>query len=162
GPAVREPEQRHAERRCAARSQSRNARPEHESAVRQAPAGPGRRALRQGAAGARRHDSVARALCAARQQLPRLRLRALLGRDSTRRGAEAGGMAALITGSAAEFAGAVPHGKLAGLDVGTKTIGLALCDAGWHFAGPAKTIRRTKFTQDLKALNEFTSHENIV
>ena len=33
-------------------------------------------------------------------------------------------------------------GKLAGLDVGTKTIGLAICDAGWHFAGPADTIRR--------------------
>ena len=64
-------------------------------------------------------------------------------------------MAALITGSAAEFASAVPDaGKLAGLDVGTKTIGLAICDAGWHFAGPAETIRRTKFTQDLKALED--------
>jgi putative Holliday junction resolvase len=72
-------------------------------------------------------------------------------------------MAALITGSVVEFAEALPDGgKLAGLDVGTKTIGLALCDAGWHFAGPAKTIRRTKFTQDLNALSEFTSRENIV
>ena len=60
---------------------------------------------------------------------------------------------ALITGSAAEFAAALPDGgKLAGLDVGTKTIGLAICDAGWHFAGPAETIRRTKFTKDLEAL----------
>ena len=42
---------------------------------------------------------------------------------------------ALITGGAADFAAAVPHGKLAGLDVGTKTIGLAVCDAGWYFAG---------------------------
>jgi putative Holliday junction resolvase len=71
-------------------------------------------------------------------------------------------MAALISGSAAEFAAAVPHGKLAGLDVGTKTIGLAICDDGWHFAGPAKTIRRAKFTQDLNALREFISRENIV
>ena len=62
-------------------------------------------------------------------------------------------MAALITSSSAEFASALPGGgKLAGLDVGTKTIGVAICDAGWHFAGPAETIRRTKFTQDLKAL----------
>ena len=46
-------------------------------------------------------------------------------------------------------------GKLGGLDVGTKTIGLAICDAGWHFAGPVETIRRTKFTQDLTTLREF-------
>jgi putative Holliday junction resolvase len=72
-------------------------------------------------------------------------------------------MAALITGSATEFAGALPSGgKLAGLDVGTKTIGLAVCDAGWHFAGPAATIRRTKFTQDMKALETFISFESIV
>ncbi len=72
-------------------------------------------------------------------------------------------MAALITGSAAEFASAVPDaGKLAALDVGTKTIGLAICDAGWHFAGPAETIRRTRFTQDLKALQIFISRESII
>jgi putative Holliday junction resolvase len=72
-------------------------------------------------------------------------------------------MAALITSSPAEFAAALPDsGKLAGLDVGTKTIGLAACDAGWHFAGPAETIRRTKFTQDLAALRKFISHEKIV
>jgi putative Holliday junction resolvase len=72
-------------------------------------------------------------------------------------------MAALITSSPAEFAAALPDsGKLAGLDVGTKTIGLAVCDAGWHFAGPAETIRRTKFTQDLAALRKFISDEKIV
>lgn len=72
-------------------------------------------------------------------------------------------MAALITSSLAEFASALPSGgKLAGLDVGTKTIGLATCDAGWHFAGPAETIRRTKFTQDLKALDTFISREKII
>lgn len=53
-------------------------------------------------------------------------------------------------------------GKLAGLDVGTKTIGLALCDAGWHFAGPAETIGRTKFTKDLDALRDFIRRETIV
>ena len=71
-------------------------------------------------------------------------------------------MAALITGSAGEFAAALPDGgKLAGLDVGTKTIGLAVCDVGWHFAGPAETIRRTKFTQDLAALKQFADHGKI-
>jgi putative holliday junction resolvase len=72
-------------------------------------------------------------------------------------------VAALITGSAAEFASTLPNGgKIAGLDVGTKTIGLAICDAEWHFAGPAETIRRSKFTQDLKALETFIARENIV
>jgi putative Holliday junction resolvase len=72
-------------------------------------------------------------------------------------------MASLITTSAADFASALPSGgKLAGLDVGTKTIGLAICDAGWHFAGPAETIRRIKFTQDLMALESFISRESII
>lgn len=71
-------------------------------------------------------------------------------------------MAALITSLCPEFASALPGGgKLAGLDVGTRTIGLAVCDAGWHFAGPAETIRRTKFTQDLKALEVFISREGV-
>jgi putative Holliday junction resolvase len=71
-------------------------------------------------------------------------------------------MASLITANTSEFAGAVPNGgKLAGLDVGTKTIGLAICDAGWHFAGPAETIRRTKFTKDLEELRAFVTHEQI-
>ncbi len=62
----------------------------------------------------------------------------------------------MITTSPAEFAAALPGaGKLAGLDVGTKTIGLALCDSGWSFAGPAETIRRSKFTADLSALRSF-------
>jgi putative Holliday junction resolvase len=70
-------------------------------------------------------------------------------------------VAALITGDTSEFAAAVPQGKLAGLDVGTKRIGLAICDAGWHFAGPAETIRRTKFTEDLEVLRTFIEREHI-
>jgi putative Holliday junction resolvase len=69
--------------------------------------------------------------------------------------------AALITSSAAEFAAAVRSGKLAGLDVGTRTIGLAVCDAGWSFAGPAETVRRTKFTADLERLRKFTDSQQI-
>jgi putative Holliday junction resolvase len=72
-------------------------------------------------------------------------------------------VAALITSQAAEFAAAVGDGgKLAGLDVGTKTIGLAVCDAGWHFAGPVETIRRSKFTKDMASLSELTERENII
>ena len=69
----------------------------------------------------------------------------------------------MITASAAEFVEALTGpGKLAGLDVGTKTVGLATCDAGWHFAGPAATIRRTKFTQDLEQLRQFVAREGVV
>ena len=71
-------------------------------------------------------------------------------------------MASLITSHIAEFESALPDGgKLAGLDVGTKTIGLAICDSGWHFAGPSETIRRTKFTQDLAALPAFAQKESV-
>ena len=67
----------------------------------------------------------------------------------------------MITTSAAEFAEAVAGGKLAGLDVGTRTIGLALCDAGWSFAGPAETFRRTKFTADLEQLRGFVERNQV-
>ena len=71
-------------------------------------------------------------------------------------------MASVIALSAADFAGALSDGgKLAGLDVGTKTIGLAICDAGWHFAGPVETIKRTKFTQDFATLRAFVERERI-
>jgi len=71
-------------------------------------------------------------------------------------------MAPLITADTAEFAAAAPHGKLAGLDVGTRTIGLAICDAGWHFAGPAETIRRSRFTRDLEAIRAFVTREHVI
>lgn len=71
-------------------------------------------------------------------------------------------MAAMITADVGEFAEALPDaGKLVGLDVGTKTIGLAICDAGWHFAGPVDTLRRSKFTKDLVALKELADRESI-
>jgi putative Holliday junction resolvase len=47
------------------------------------------------------------------------------------------------------FAQALPvGGRLAGLDVGTKTIGIAFCDSQWTIASPAETIRRAKFSVD--------------
>lgn len=61
-------------------------------------------------------------------------------------------MEALITPSAQAFRGALDNGgALIGLDLGTKTIGTAFCDAGWRFASPGKTLKRGKFTAD-KAL----------
>lgn len=42
--------------------------------------------------------------------------------------------------------------RLIGIDLGTKTIGLALCDAGRRIASPLETIRRVKFTPDVARL----------
>jgi len=53
----------------------------------------------------------------------------------------------------AAFAAALPPaGALIGLDLGTKTIGLALSDTRRQIATPLFTIRRTKFTADAKLL----------
>jgi len=69
----------------------------------------------------------------------------------------------MITTLAPDFAAALPNGgRLAGLDVGTKTIGVALCDAGWSFASPGKTILRKKFSVDLEALKALIAAQSVV
>ena len=68
----------------------------------------------------------------------------------------------MITTDPATFAAALPNaGRLLGLDVGTKTIGTALCDAGWSFASPAELIRRTKFTADKALLTAQIARERV-
>ncbi|GLQ34829.1 putative pre-16S rRNA nuclease [Amylibacter marinus] len=53
----------------------------------------------------------------------------------------------------AEFASALPRGKsLVGLDLGTKTIGVAVSDRLWSIATPRETIKRKKFGLDATAL----------
>ncbi len=42
--------------------------------------------------------------------------------------------------------------RLIGLDLGTKTIGLALSDIGRQIASPLETIRRVKFTPDAQRI----------
>ena len=52
-----------------------------------------------------------------------------------------------------DFAARLPRiGRLIGLDLGTKTIGLALSDLGRGIASPLETIRRKKFGVDAAAL----------
>lgn len=69
----------------------------------------------------------------------------------------------MITTAPAEFRAALPAGgRLIGLDVGTKTIGTALCDAGWTFASPAVLVRRSKFTRDKAALAELIGAQHVV
>lgn len=68
----------------------------------------------------------------------------------------------MITLQAADFRAALPEGgRLLGLDVGTKTIGTALCDAGWSFASPATLVRRTKFTADKAALAALIAQQHV-
>jgi putative pre-16S rRNA nuclease len=51
--------------------------------------------------------------------------------------------------------------RLLGLDVGTKTIGLALSDVSCSIATPYDTIRRTKFTEDAKTIREIVEKNQI-
>ena len=56
----------------------------------------------------------------------------------------------MITAAVADFRDALPRGgRLLGMDVGTKTIGLAFCDSQWRIASPAELLHRAKFTADL-------------
>ena len=59
----------------------------------------------------------------------------------------------MIVGNPAELKAAMPRGvRLIGLDVGTKTIGLALSDTRLVIASPLDTIRRRNFRDDMAAL----------
>ena len=51
--------------------------------------------------------------------------------------------------------------RLLGLDVGTKTIGLALSDVTRSIATPYHTVRRTKFTEDAKVIQEAAKEHEV-
>ncbi len=52
-----------------------------------------------------------------------------------------------------DFAAALPPGRaLMGLDLGTKTIGVAVSDTSRRIASPLETIRRTRFAVDAAAI----------
>lgn len=55
-----------------------------------------------------------------------------------------------------------PTGRIMGLDLGTKTIGVAISDAMRYSATPLETIRRTKFTADAIRLDELIAQNAIV
>ena len=68
----------------------------------------------------------------------------------------------MIAAAAPEFRAALPErGRLLGLDVGTKTIGTALCDAGWTIASAAELVRRSKFAKDLEALQRLIEAQKV-
>ncbi|KFG91199.1 putative Holliday junction resolvase [Sphingobium herbicidovorans NBRC 16415] len=71
-------------------------------------------------------------------------------------------MTTLLTADRAAFREALPQGgRLLGMDVGAKTIGLALCDAGWSIASPAHTVSRGKFGKDKIALAAFMEQQQV-
>ncbi len=55
-----------------------------------------------------------------------------------------------------------PSGKLMGLDLGTKTIGVAISDGMRYSATPLETIKRSKFTADAERLAALATQHQIV
>ncbi|SIR17094.1 putative holliday junction resolvase [Rhizobium sp. RU35A] len=54
-----------------------------------------------------------------------------------------------------------PGQAIAGLDLGTKTIGIAMSDLGRRFASPRPVLKRVKFTQDAEQLLAFADREKV-
>ena len=56
----------------------------------------------------------------------------------------------------------MPPGRLLGLDLGTKTIGIAVSDVTRRIATPLRTIKRTKFTVDAADLVQLAESEKAL
>jgi putative Holliday junction resolvase len=54
-----------------------------------------------------------------------------------------------------------PGQRLMGLDLGTKTIGIAISDVTRQVATPLETIRRSKFSADASRLLALAAQENV-
>ena len=68
----------------------------------------------------------------------------------------------MITDPIKDFFIEIPlFGALMGLDLGTKTIGVAVSDQSQTIATGIQTIKRTKFQQDLKTLEHLIDHREI-
>lgn len=51
--------------------------------------------------------------------------------------------------------------NIAGLDLGTKTIGIAISDLGWRLATPRAVVKRKKFSIDAAQLLKIFAEEHI-
>jgi len=61
-----------------------------------------------------------------------------------------------------ELRASITRGKrLMGMDLGTKTIGLALSDVLLSIASPMETIRRTKFTKDAVRIEHLIEEHDV-
>jgi len=71
-------------------------------------------------------------------------------------------MTAPILEAPADFAAALAPGRaLIGLDLGTKTVGVAVSDTGLRVASPLRTLRRGKFGADAAALIEIAAGRRV-
>ena len=69
----------------------------------------------------------------------------------------------IVTESATEFRDALGDGgALIALDLGTRTIGIATCDARWTFATAGKTLERGKFTHDRAVIEALCKERRVV
>lgn len=69
----------------------------------------------------------------------------------------------MICADMQDFAAVLPRtGAVAGLDLGTKTIGVAVSDGLRQVATPLSVIRRTKFTVDAQALLDIATDRSLV
>ncbi|KQZ62858.1 Holliday junction resolvase [Rhizobium sp. Root149] len=55
----------------------------------------------------------------------------------------------------------LPGQPVAGLDLGTKTIGLAVSDLGRRFSSPRPVLKRLKFTKDAELLLAWADKEKV-
>jgi len=68
----------------------------------------------------------------------------------------------VIVEEIAEFAATLPRAQaVMGLDLGTKTIGVALSDRLWSVASPHETVKRRKFTLDAGHLLEVIAAREV-
>jgi putative Holliday junction resolvase len=65
-------------------------------------------------------------------------------------------------GELGDFAAVLAHGvRIMGLDVGSKTLGLALSDATRSIASALVTLRRTRLNEDLRQLLDLTARHGV-
>jgi putative holliday junction resolvase len=55
-----------------------------------------------------------------------------------------------------------PRGRILGLDVGTKTIGVAICDEGRDICNPKLTIKRAGNSKDFAKIAQIVAENKIV
>ena len=65
----------------------------------------------------------------------------------------------MIVANLSEFRATAPGTRLLGLDLGEKTIGLALSDTTLSVATPMQTLKRGKFTADAARLENIISEQ---
>lgn len=54
-----------------------------------------------------------------------------------------------------------PGQRLLGVDLGSKTIGIALSDVGRRIATPMQTLRRRKFSEDIVLIAAIIAEQNV-